>query len=138
RVQGLPAVGWRRELESAFVRREAGPAHLAGAASALNRSEACENAVAASHVVDVRAVEDDRGPIALAEELVESREGRELAALAGVLRVRSGLALVAARKHDQVALRLPHGVDAEPAARERSGREAPDDDRGVRDEPERD
>ena len=126
------------ELKSGFVLREIDRAPVAGASPPLERGEDCDNAVADRDVVDIRAVEDDRGPIALAEELVESREGRELAAVAGVLRVRSGLALVAARKHDQVALRLPHGLDAEPAARERSGREALDDDIGVRDEPERD
>ena len=87
----------REELEARLVLREIDDASLPRAAAALERGEDGDDAVADRDVVDVRPIQDDRRPVGIAEQLREAGERGELAPVAGMLRVRSGLSLIAAR-----------------------------------------
>src|SRR5439155_25093900 len=108
----------RHELQPRLVLREIDDASLAGARMPLESGEDRDDAVADGDVIDVRAVKDHRRPRGIAEELREAGERGELASVAGVLSVRTGLALIARREADEVRLRLPHRVDRQATARE--------------------
>src|SRR5258705_7073946 len=113
------------ELETRFVLREIDRAAFAGAAAPLERGEDRDDAVSDRDVVDVRAVEDQRRAAWLAEELVEPGERRELAPVSGMLRMRPGLSLIAAREDDEGRAGATQRVGPEAAAREPAGREGP-------------
>src|SRR5581483_12067828 len=102
----------------------------------IESGEDRDDAVAHRDVVDVRAVQDHRRAGWIAEELREAGERGELAAVSRMPRVRTALALVAAREDDEVDLGRAHRVDAEAPSRERPRGEGLDDDVGGRDEPE--
>ena len=109
-VRGVLEERRRDELESGLVLRKVNDRALAREATALERGEDRDHPVADRDVVDVRPVEDHRSASALAEQLVEAGERRELAPIARVLRVWSGLSLIAAREDDQVGARAQKGV----------------------------
>ena len=127
----------RHELQPGLVLRQIDDAPLAGARMPLESSEDRDDAVADGDVIDVRAVKDHRCPRGIAEELREAGERGELASVARVLRVRTGLALIARREDDEIRLRLPHRVDRQAAAREGARGERLDDDVRRRDEAQR-
>src|SRR5207247_7958440 len=102
-VRGVLQQRRRHELEPCLVPREIDDAAFAGAAASFERREDRDDAVAHRDVVDVGPVENDGRPATLAEKLVEARERCELAAVAGVLRMRSRLALIAARQDHEIS-----------------------------------
>src|SRR6266511_5742538 len=104
-VPGMLEKRGREELQAGLVLREIDEAALSGAATALERGEHGDDAIADRDVVDVRPVEDHRRPLGLAQELIEAGERGQLAAVPGMLRVRAGLSLVAAGQDDDVRLR---------------------------------
>src|SRR2546427_3341524 len=110
----------REELQPGLVLREVDGAAHAGAPPPLDRREYSDRAVTDRDVVDVGPIEKDGGRVGLAEQLDESRERAQLAAVARVERVRSGLALVATREDDQ-----PRVIGAERLRSEAEPRDGP-------------
>src|SRR5437762_326431 len=98
------------------------------------RSEHGDRAVADGDVVDVRPVEKYRGRVRLAEQLDESGEGAQLAAVSRMEGVRSGLALVAAREDDEPGVIRAELLSSEAKARDGAGGEALDEHVGSADE----
>src|SRR5439155_15449251 len=91
----------REELQPRLVLRKVDGAAGPGALPSLERREHGDRSISHRNVVDVRAVEKDGGRVGFAEQLNESGEGAQLAAISGMERVRSSLSLIAARQDDE-------------------------------------
>src|SRR5881296_3684721 len=124
----------REELQSRLVLREVDRASGAGALSSLERGEHGDRAVTDRDVVDVRPVEKDGGRVGLAEQLNESGERAQLAAVTRVERMWSGLPLVAAREDDQPGVIVAQRLRAKAEPRDGAGGEALDEHVGRADE----
>ena len=124
----------RQELEPRLVLRKVDGAAGPGALPSLERSKHGDRSISDGDIVDVRPVEKDRGRVGLAEELNESGEGTELAAVSGMERVRSSLSLIAARQDDEPGVIRTQLPRSQAEARNGAGREALDEHVGRADE----
>src|SRR2546428_3438070 len=124
----------REELQPGLVLQEVDGAAHAGAPPPLDRREYSDRAVTDRDVVDVGPIEKDGGRVGLAEQLDESRERAQLAAVARVERVGSGLALVAAREDDEPRVIRPERFRSKAEPRDGPRGEALDEHIGGPDE----
>src|SRR5207248_6725642 len=106
----------------------------AGALPSLERREHGDRSVADGDIVEVRRVGKDGRRVGLAEQLNESREGAQLAAVSGVECVRSSLSLIAARQDDEPGVIRTQLLRSQAEARNGAGREALDEHVGRADE----
>ena len=124
----------REELKTGLVLREVDRAPGAGARPALERGEHRDRPVPDGDVVDVRAVQEHRRRVRLAQQLDEAGERAQLATVARVEGMRPRLALVAARQDHELRMFGAERVRAEAEPGHRPRGEALDEYVGETDE----